>query len=50
MPDVLTVLTPIMTKLSKDVEHVLEVWLLVVVYHIVHLVNLKPKTGMLSTR
>ena len=53
MPDMLTVLTPSMAKLSKDVEDILEVWLLVVVYHVVHLVNLKPETGrlpMLSNR
>ena len=47
MPDMLTMLTPGMTKLSKDMEDVLEVRLLVIVYHVVHLVNLKPVTGRL---
>ena len=47
MPDMLTVLTPSMTKLSKYVEDVFEVRLLVIVYHVVHLVNLKPVTGRL---
>ena len=47
MPDMLTMLTPSMTKLSQYVEDVLEVRLLVIVYHVVHLVNLKPVTGRL---
>ena len=47
MPDMLTVLTPGMTKLSKDMEDVFEVRLLVIVYHVVHLANLKPVTGRL---
>ena len=47
MPDMLTVLAPSMTKLSKDVEDVLKVWLLVIIYHVVHLVNMKPETERL---
>ena len=47
MPDMLTLLTPSMTKLFKDIEDVLEVRLLVIVYYVVHLVNLKPKAGRL---
>ena len=47
MPDMLTVLAPSMTKHSKDVEDVLKVWLLVIIYHVVHLVNMKPETERL---
>ena len=45
MPDMLTLLTPGVTKLVKDVEDVFKVRLLVIVHHIVHPVNLKPETG-----
>ena len=43
----LTVMAPSMTKHSKDVEDVLKVWLLVIIYHVVHLVNMKPETERL---
>lgn len=41
----LTLLTPGVTKLVKDVKDIFEVRLLVIVHHIVHPVNLKPETG-----